>query len=260
MNVYRFDEERARREKARKAQEPQRPPSPRAVNLPDVILWLGGVMVVIHAVRSLLLPENLDRWVLALFAFWPEKYAAFFNLSPLALLSSIWGFVSYSLLHGGVTHIMFNLAWMAIFGTAVARRFGTGRFLLLSALCAVGGALAHLATNWGSPSPMIGASAAVSGHMALAIRFVYEFGGPLGVFRTNDPRAYFVPAQSLQKCFRDRQVQVFVGIWFGLNLIIGLTSSAGAGAPASVAWQAHIGGFLAGLALFPLFDPVPRRR
>jgi membrane associated rhomboid family serine protease len=48
-------------------------------------------------------------------------------------------------------------------------------------------------------------------------------------------------------------------VWFGVNLIFGIGSiTIGTGEGASVAWQAHIGGFFAGLILFSLFDPVPR--
>jgi membrane associated rhomboid family serine protease len=50
----------------------------------------------------------------------------------------------------------------------------------------------------------------------------------------------------------------FLGIWFGVNIIFGVGSIAIGADGASVAWQAHIGGFLAGLLLFSLFDPVPR--
>ena len=47
-------------------------------------------------------------------------------------------------------------------------------------------------------------------------------------------------------------------MWFGLNLLFGLGSPTLMGAGQSVAWEAHIGGFLAGLLLFSFFDPVPR--
>jgi membrane associated rhomboid family serine protease len=50
----------------------------------------------------------------------------------------------------------------------------------------------------------------------------------------------------------------FLGIWFAVNIIFGVGSIAIGADGASVAWQAHIGGFLAGLLLFSLFDPVPR--
>ena len=259
MNVYRFDEERARREEAKKTQEPRRPSQPPVFNLPGVIVWLGGVMIVIHLLRSFALPVSWDNLIIYLFAFWPAKYAALSSLTPMDLASSVWAFISYSLLHGGAMHIIFNLLWMAIFGSALARRFGTVRFLVFSALCSVGGAFAHLATHWGETTPMIGASAAVSGQMAGALRFVFELGGPLGAIRRSDQAGYFVPAQPLSECFRNQQVLVFVAVWFGLNLFFGLMSGPVAGQPASVAWQAHIGGFIAGLALFPFFDPVPRR-
>lgn len=260
MNVYKFDEERSRREQAEKQQPPKKPVGPPAVNLPDIIIWLSGILIAIHLVRVFLLPIAWDNLVLVLFAFWPVKYSVFAGLSAIDMASSLWAFVTYSLLHGSATHIIFNLLWMAIFGSAVARRFGVGRFLLFSALCSVGGAFAHLATNWGDSVPMIGASAAISGQMAAAIRFVFELGGPLGAIRRTDRAAYMVPAQPLAECFRNQQVLVFVAVWFGLNLFFGLMSGPVAGQPASVAWQAHIGGFLAGLALFPLFDPVPQRR
>lgn len=260
MNVYKFDEERSRREQAEKQRPPRGPSGPPAFNLPDVIVWTGGILIAVHLLRTFILPGGWDQMIIRYFAFWPVKYTILPSLSAPDLVSSLWAFVTYSLLHGGAMHIIFNLLWMAIFGSAVARRFGVGRFLLFSALCSVGGALAHLATHWGEPVPMIGASAAISGQMAAAIRFVFELGGPLGAIRRSDRAAYFVPAQPLADCFRNQQVLVFVAVWFGLNLFFGIMSGPVAGQPASVAWQAHIGGFVAGLALFPFLDPVPRRR
>jgi membrane associated rhomboid family serine protease len=52
----------------------------------------------------------------------------------------------------------------------------------------------------------------------------------------------------------------FLAVWFGVNIIFGIGSLAVGVDGASVAWQAHIGGFFAGLILFSLFDPVPRLR
>jgi membrane associated rhomboid family serine protease len=49
-----------------------------------------------------------------------------------------------------------------------------------------------------------------------------------------------------------------LAIWFGVNIIFGVGSIAVGMEGATVAWQAHIGGFFAGLLLFSLFDPVPR--
>jgi membrane associated rhomboid family serine protease len=57
---------------------------------------------------------------------------------------------------------------------------------------------------------------------------------------------------------RNTRVLGFLAVWFGVNIIFGMGSIAIGADGASVAWQAHIGGFLAGLLLFSLFDPVPR--
>jgi membrane associated rhomboid family serine protease len=57
---------------------------------------------------------------------------------------------------------------------------------------------------------------------------------------------------------RNPRVLAFLAVWFGVNIIFGIGSIAIGADGASVAWQAHIGGFFAGLLLFSLFDPVPR--
>lgn len=250
MNVYNFT-----------PKEPPQSDRQPLLNLPTVIVWLGGIMAAIHVLRTFVLSEQTDAELLFYFAFWPIRYVPEVLASgqaPGGLGADIWSFVTYAFLHGSAMHIIFNLLWMAIFGGALARRFGVARFLGLSAACAVAGALAHLLTNFGSQAPVIGASAIVSGHMAAALRFIFELGGPLGAFRRSDAAAYRVPAVPLKQTLSNQQVIVFIAIWFGLNLVFGLGGTGEGGA--TVAWQAHIGGFVAGLLLFPLFDPVPQRR
>lgn len=248
MNVYEF-----------KPKQPDRPAQEPALNLPPVIVWLSAVMIAIHVLRTLVLPQDWANAVLMYFAFWPVRYdpiLLFNGTAPGGVFADIWAFLTYGLLHGSTMHIVFNLLWMAIFGTAVARRFGVARFLMLSGLCTVGGAIAHLATHVGEATPMIGASAAVSGQMAAALRFIFEIGGPMGTFRRSDNAAYRVPAVPLMQSLRNPQVIGFTAVWFGLNLFFGLLSGS---ASESIAWQAHIGGFLTGLVLFPMLDPVSRR-
>jgi membrane associated rhomboid family serine protease len=93
--------------------------------------------------------------------------------------------------------------------------------------------------------------------MAGSLRFVFQSGGPLEMFRHSDAAAYRVPAASLAVALRDPRIIIFLVAWFGLNLLFGIGASSFPGVEQSVAWQAHIGGFIAGLLLFALFDPVP---
>ena len=106
---------------------------------------------------------------------------------------------------------------------------------------------------------MIGASASVSGAMAAAIRFAFVRGGFLSFRRGDADAAATVPAQPLLRALRDPRVLAFLAVWFGINIVFGVGSIGIGTEGVSVAWQAHIGGFFAGLLLFSLFDPVPRR-
>jgi membrane associated rhomboid family serine protease len=132
---------------------------------------------------------------------------------------------------------------------------GAGAFM---AVTAAAGALAHLVTHEHAVAPMIGASASVSGTMAAAIRFAFVQGSFLSFSRGDADAAARVPALSLMRALRNPRVLGFLAVWFGVNIIFGVGSIAIGADGASVAWQAHIGGFLAGLMLFSLFDPVPR--
>ena len=229
-------------------------------NIPSVIITVLAVLAVIHGAREWLLNEEQDFWFVFTFAFVPARYDASVVLGgvlPGGFGAEIWTFVTYSLLHGSWTHMTVNGVWLLAFGSAVARRFGTPRFLAFFAVTAAAGAGMHLLTNAGSPSPMIGASASVSGAMAAALRFAFQRGGPLGMMRGGDAGSYRVPALPLISVLSDARVLIFLAVWFGINLLFGLMSTPLTGSNEVVAWQAHIGGFLAGLILFSWFDPKP---
>jgi len=150
--------------------------------------------------------------------------------------------------------------WLLPFGSALARRFGSLRFFLFMAVTAAAGALAHLVTHEHAIAPMIGASASVSGTMAAAMRFAFVQGSFLSFSRGDTEAAAKVPALSLSRALRNPRVLGFLAVWFGVNIVLGVRDLTPGTDGASVAWQAHIGGFIAGLILFALFDPIPHVR
>jgi membrane associated rhomboid family serine protease len=231
-----------------------------ALNLPPVIIALSAILIAVHVLRQFLSQES-DLKVLLWTAFLPARYGnpgVLKDLLPGGLAADIWTFFSYSLLHGDWIHLGVNLIWFLAFGSAVAWRFGALRFLAFSAVTAAAGSAVHLAFHYGDIAPLVGASAAISGAMAAAVRFAFEAGGPLGPWRNSGPEAFRVPASPLSQALRNRQVLVFLAVWFAMNLILALTNVMTPLTEGSVAWQAHIGGFVAGLLLFPLFDPIRR--
>ena len=158
-------------------------------------------------------------------------------------------------------HLGFNAVWLLAFASPVARRFGTRRFLLFFAVTIAAGALAYLLAHAGALAPMIGASAGISGMMGAAARFAFEPGGSLDMWRGDRANADRVPAAPLSVALRNprvagvcrRVVRPQSAVRARLGVVRHRRSQ-------SVAWEAHVGGFLAGLLLFSLFDPVRPRR
>ena len=229
-------------------------------NIPTVVSTMIGIFVLIWAGEEYLAYRIGGHRVFVLFCIHsgPLRWHLFADEGfPGGIGADIWTFVTYAFLHGSLAHVGLNSVWFLPFGSAVARRFGTLRFVGFFLATAIAGALVHLATHYGEVFPMIGASAAISGFMAGAMRFAFQRGGPLAMFQTGDLSAYQVPAEPLKVALTDTRVLVFLFAWFGLNLLFGIGPLNLFGGEQSIAWEAHIGGFVAGLLLFSWFDPVP---
>lgn len=240
----------------------------RAINLPAVVIVLVAALLAIQAWMAFLAnaPDYVyfewgfvpGRFTLGLFPHGTEELAD----SSLVMLRP-WTLVTYALLHGSWTHVIVNCIWLVAFGPPVARRFGAPRFLAFLALTAAGGALAHWAAAPREFFPMIGASAADSGLMAAAARFIFQAGAPLG-----GPGGFNSalagpgddgPASTLRELATDRRALIFIAVWLATNFVFGAGAQALGASEAPVAWVAHVGGFAMGLLAFPLFDRKGRR-
>jgi membrane associated rhomboid family serine protease len=186
-------------------------------------------------------------------------------LSPISVLAQYvladgdgrpWTALTYALLHGSWAHVLINSVWLAAFGTPIVRRCGAWRFFSLAAASAVGGAVLYAFVNPLQVLPMIGASAAVSGMMAAASWFMFAPADWLPEGRLTQPHERH--REQLTDIVRNRQVLIFLGVWFVANYVFAFVQPLGV-TDASIAWEAHIGGFLVGLVLFPLIDPLPAR-
>lgn len=246
---------------------------------------LGG-LIAIHLVR-LLLPDAWDAEVLRRLAFVPGRLTYAFAPSRVAgaliALSSQgqeglraaqvgrfflgngtqqpWTVVTYGLLHASGAHLGLNGVWLLAFGTPIARRLGSGRFAAFIIAATAAGAAGHYATHMFDLQPVIGASAAVSGCMGAALRFVFQPELPvsvgLGLSGPPPAEAARAPVVPLLDLFRDRRAATFLIAWFLTNLLFGIGPASLGFTEGIVAWQAHIGGFLLGLLFFPLFDRAP---
>ena len=248
------------------------------LNLPAVIVWSIAILGLIEVGRSFLSLED-DYVLISWLAFVPARFTLFLSPDRLddvlnALTQSgqgladrlqlarmfladggprLWTLLSYGLLHGSWVHLISNVIWLAAFGSPVARRLGPGRFLSLMGLCTIAGALAHWWSRDLDVLPVIGASAAVSGATAAAIRFVFAPGLRFGALG-NDAVVRSIPIEPISQLWRNSRALLFIGIWFVTNILFGSGLVPIFGEETSIAWEAHIGGFLAGLLLFQLFD------
>ena len=218
--------------------------------VPAVIVSLIVALAVAHGVR-MLAPPSFSAELIGQYAFIPARYSAHFlaarNADPGGWLARAIPFVSYMGLHNDLTHLAINSLWLLAFGPIVARRFGGFLFLVFFLICGVAGALTHLAFNWGSLVPVIGASGAISGLMAAGLRML-----PSQAPWASSGEERLAPIFS-------RQILVFTAVWMAINLLVGTTGLGMGGESGLIAWQAHLGGYVAGLLLSEPFDRLRPR-
>jgi membrane associated rhomboid family serine protease len=156
----------------------------------------------------------------------------------LALAPPMITLLTSQFLHGGWMHLIGNMLYLWIFGNNVEDAMGHVRFAIFYFLSGIAAALAQAISNPDSALPMIGASGAISGVLG-AYLLLYPHARvlvliPLGFYS----RLVHVPAM------------LALGFWFVLQLISSALADPRAG---GVAFGAHIGGFVAGMALIPFF-------
>ncbi len=211
-----------------------------------VVVAMIALCLAVHAIRSLVLSPEQDFALLLRTAFIPLRYFGGFELDVFAFIS----LVSYSVLHGDGVHLAINMIWLATFGSPLANRIGALKFAGFWIFTSVAAVLLHYLVSMDEAAMVIGASGAVSGTMAAAARFGFS------VDRTSDRPAFSSRRLTLAGVLQNRTVVVFLTVWFGVNLISGLGYLV-PGEIRSIAWQAHIGGFLAGFLGLGLFDRRP---
>ena len=251
-------------------------------NVPPVVLGLAVLLVALYAAFDWAGPQLQDL-ILRDFAFvpgrltvsiWParaidlliranddpaalQQARAMYDLRVLGGGAKLWTLVTYALMHGAWPHVLLNTIWLLAFGPPVARRFGPVRFLAFMAATAIAAALAHWALTPMDFMPLIGASGADSGLMGAAARFMFQPGAPLGPHAHRQTPIEAIPAAPLRAMVLDPRARIFLVIWFGTNFIFGAYAQKLGLSEMPVAWIAHVGGFLAGMLLFPLFDRAP---
>ena len=158
--------------------------------------------------------------------------------------------LSCQLLHAGPLHLLGNMLFLAVFGDNVEGRLGRWRFLGLYLLSGLAALLMHCWMTPASRLPVVGASGAIA--------------GLLGAYLLLFPRAHILLLLPIFVFFTVIELPAWLVLiaWFALQLpqvqgVLGWLSVEG------VAWWAHVGGFLAGMALIPLLclgNPAPEQR
>jgi membrane associated rhomboid family serine protease len=215
---------------------------------PPVMTWmLIAINCLVFLLQNSLTPAELEEF-LRDFALIPARYTAVVaygdaNLSAIDLVP----FFTMMFLHGGWLHLIFNMWTLWLFGSTVEDRLGHGRYLAFYLACGLAASIAHVIFNPTSIVPALGASGAIAGVLGCYMRLF-----PLARVVVVVP-ILFIPL------FFEVYAFVFVGLWFLIQIFQGtlelLLPTSGGG----VAWWAHVGGFIAGLALGPLLVRSERR-
>ncbi|WP_274628949.1 rhomboid family intramembrane serine protease [Arvimicrobium flavum] len=224
----------------------RRRPAEPIFNVPSIVALLAAACVVVHVARVYLLTADQDFDLLVRTAFIPIRYSGGFELD-------IWAFTSpitYAFLHGGLAHLLLNMIWLLAFGSPLANRLGVARFVAFWIVTSLGAVALHFAVYPFGQAPLIGASGAISGMMGAAARYGFR------IDRSSGRGVFGGPILPVSAALTSRPVATFLIVWFAINLVTGLVGL-GSGEDASIAWEAHIGGFLVGFFGIGAFDRKP---
>ncbi|HBG47764.1 MAG TPA: rhomboid family intramembrane serine protease [Deltaproteobacteria bacterium] len=197
---------------------------------PYVTVALVAVNVAVF-IFELTLGAGVERFIYKTAAI-PLEITTLSDIGPKGLIPVPLTIFTAMFVHGGVLHVGGNMLFLWIFGDNVEDRFGHVRFLIFYLAAGVAASMTHIAIEPGSTMPMVGASGAIA--------------GVLGAYFLMYPRAQVNTLVILPLFIGMTRLPavIFLGVWFLFQVL-----SSGVGAQGGVAWFAHIGGFITGVAV-----------
>ncbi|MDY0220778.1 MAG: rhomboid family intramembrane serine protease [Desulfobacterium sp.] len=209
-------------------------------NVPVVTYGIMALNTLVFLISMGLSPSDTAVFVYR-YGFVPAKItvpeiSAWFSFSSL-----LFSTVSYMFLHGGLWHFVGNMWFLYIFGDNVEGFFGSLRFAGFYLVSGLASASLHFMFNPLSNIPTIGASGSIAGVMG-----AYFILYPRSKILTLIP-IIIIP------WFVEIPAFLFLGFWFLMQFF-----NAAGGQNSGIAWWAHVGGFLAGIAMVKLSSRIPR--
>jgi len=207
------------------------------------VAWVTMVVIALNVVAYLLEINRPEGAIQAFVQAWgvvPREYSAGTDLPP-TIPYPYWStLVTSMFLHAGWGHLGGNMLFLWIFGDNIEHRIGHTRFIVFYLACGLAAGIAHILFNSESNIPTVGASGAISGVM----------GGYLLLFPRN--RVYVLTWGGVATV----PAVLMLGLWIVVQFVnsVGSVASTPETEGGGVAYLAHVGGFVAGLALAPLFS------
>ena len=203
----------------------------KAINLPPVTAIIAALLIGIHLLREFLSPA-LDDQVVMNFALIPTRLTE----TPLSL-GAVATLFTHMLLHGSWLHLLVNTGMLLAFAAGLERMLGAYRMLAIALISGLAGGLVHLVVYAHDGSPMLGASGALSG----------LFGAMIYIMSTRQRGWRFLAGVS--------------ALWLAINVVMGQFGMPGLSndGDVEIAWVAHVGGYVAGIAVIALMTYWGRR-
>jgi membrane associated rhomboid family serine protease len=201
----------------------------RHVKFPYVMYGLIGLNVAVFLLQ-LAMPRYGFEWFTVEYGMVPIVVRDIVD-QPVVWLPDWANLVTYAFLHADWLHLLSNMLFLWVFGDNIEDAMGHVKFLIFYLLCAVLAGLAHLAFNFDSNGPLIGASGAVAGVLG-AYLVLYPHAKVFVLFRLVIPIPLPIPALWM------------LGVWIAtqiFNVVVGSQEP--------TAWWAHLGGVAAGALL-----------
>lgn len=200
------------------------------MNLTPVVAVIAGLCVAVFLLTMTMSPAQMES-VIAQYALIPARFDAASPLRFQSWTEAAGALFGHAFLHAGPLHLFMNMLLFVQAGPFVELRMGSSRFAILYAASILGGAAAYILINPHATGPAVGASGAVCGVFA----------------------AYFLAVRPTPRAaLADPRVRNAMLSFVGINVVLMALL------PLPIAWEAHLGGFVAGALSYLLMAPRVR--